>query len=78
MGPLQSYRARLPAQPGKRASDAEFLSDNVYSSDFDPMTEEEPKGLLDRLYKERFGAQPMRGGAPTPMNNSVPTTKRAY
>lgn len=68
---LQAYRARLP----KRATDAEFIDDDVYADYGDRSDEEEPMGLVDRLYRERREAQPMRGiGNP----QSVPTTKNRY
>jgi hypothetical protein len=69
---LQAYRARLP----KRDSDAEFLDDNIYATEPGMPGEAAPKGLLDRLYRERYSGRPMRGddggGA------MLPTTKNRY
>lgn len=72
---LQAYQARLP-QKGRRASDAEPIDDDVYASESDPEMEQDPQGLVDRLYRERLSAQPMRG-MPR-QDNSLPTTKRTY
>lgn len=68
---LQAYRARLP----KRAADAEFIDENVYASDPGLPVEDEPVGLIDRLNKERFAAQPMRWAGNA---QSVPTTKNRF
>lgn len=69
---LQAYRARLPQ--GRRASDAQSIDDDVYSSTQDPEVEEDPRGLVDRLYRDNQRGQPIRG----PIINSVPTTKNRY
>ncbi len=83
---LQAYRARLPP---KRASDAEFLDNNVYASDPVPQPpappfpgaapppqppENKPRGLVDRLYRERFKGQPMISN---PVQR-IPSTKNGY
>lgn len=74
--PLQRFQAmKTGVMPPKRASDAEFIDDDIYASDFDPMMESEPKGLIDRLYRERFEAQPIRGQG---LAQAVPTTKNRY
>lgn len=84
---LQAYRARLP----KRASDADFIDDDVYASAIEPSmeTETEPRGLMDRLYQQQLTGQPIRGNGQGMrgtgqaiqgygQNNTLPTTRRSY
>ncbi len=74
-GGSRPMQPQPPAQP--KPSDAEFLKQNVYASSglaprmeeqmpeyLDDPGEEDPNGLMDRLYKMR--------------NNSVPTTKNRF
>ncbi len=76
---LQSYRGRLPP---KRASDAELIDDDAYSSDQDQPVEAAPSGLVDRLYQEDYNAEPegdpRRQRISMGIPNGVPTTKRTY
>lgn len=69
---LRSYQERMLP---KRDSDAEFIDDDIYASDDDRATEGEPRGLLDRLYKERLRNQPLEWAGNA---QAVPTTKNRF
>lgn len=69
---MQAYAARLPEK--RRASDAEYLDDDVYASVGGQPVETAPNGLVDRLYQEEFDDEPIRGRP----GQAVPTTKNRY
>ncbi len=85
---LQAYRARLPQQRARRASDAEPINNDIYASDREPDTDVAPSGLIDRLAQEQNTAEPMEfpdqfgrrrvGINMSPPPTGLPTTKRAY